>query len=840
MDDQTRLASLKRSPSMSAFKLTSSLLSRRLQARSDPGTASAQADGTPSSAVTLAGGGSLSKINDFILALPLSLSNRLRAASEDAKRCSDALVPSYVVPPASSRAAPKSAQSVTHTHYESHQPSITFSKAYNDVSPTISPKRDHSTSIVNSLGSPLDGLEDSPCSILFSPERRFKHDESPTSTFDSSLKKPVRHDRGMDIGDAIEAEYPFPRLDMSETDPEQQSLCTALQKKPTLYMSCRLPNAQATDDVATSLTALWGRSRPVVQNSFEAAAQAKLQHQRMQSETAWMHRRQDSSGLRSDYNARPHDMAFHSLQTFLNHSLAGSGGTLSDTARAAMPCNLSLAQATKMNATMGGGAISSYGLPPLEDAESVYSSPDRSSQGVEQHSKGGSMLTLSESPFTMHSFAGRGNIVGDADQVGHFVEAGSYFATATTDKVCEMIDNVLTLPVIAQAEDCIVRKPHYQIVEYGSARTSSWGLASFVVQKINKALDKNDQPSYSVVHADCSREALISTAQRVCSANDSYLSPAWLHSQVPNLTGRIFQSFVTSEWGTTVVPESSVHVGLSILDLEWSHTNHYCSQPATRAFNELTGFLELRATEFIKDGMLFVCFVQRSDLPPASVARPGDVRRCTEPHTHEDSLMVPSLNSGGRRRSGSSPPPATTAVCTEPQVDIWRALTSTLTPCVQRLVSTGQIKPDTARNLLAVPIYPRSPRQTIAALKAVSNLWQLEASCLTHESHADSLEAVASEPSKKYQTDCLYLLHPACAAVRSGALDSSVYAEHALSFVKRLYDRHFRQTLRRTGMSRNSVEWTLQLLYDTLREKIEEGGLARLELEIAVLALRRR
>ncbi|GAA97350.1 hypothetical protein E5Q_04028 [Mixia osmundae IAM 14324] len=750
MDDQTRLASLKRSPSMSAFKLTSSLLSRRLQARSDPGTASAQADGTPSSAVTLAGGGSLSKINDFILALPLSLSNRLRAASEDAKRCSDALVPSYVVPPASSRAAPKSAQSVTHTHYESHQPSITFSKAYNDVSPTISPKRDHSTSIVNSLGSPLDGLEDSPCSILFSPERRFKHDESPTSTFDSSLKKPVRHDRGMDIGDAIEAEYPFPRLDMSETDPEQQSLCTALQKKPTLYMSCRLPNAQATDDVATSLTALWDE--------------------------------------RND----------------------------------------------------GGGAISSYGLPPLEDAESVYSSPDRSSQGVEQHSKGGSMLTLSESPFTMHSFAGRGNIVGDADQVGHFVEAGSYFATATTDKVCEMIDNVLTLPVIAQAEDCIVRKPHYQIVEYGSARTSSWGLASFVVQKINKALDKNDQPSYSVVHADCSREALISTAQRVCSANDSYLSPAWLHSQVPNLTGRIFQSFVTSEWGTTVVPESSVHVGLSILDLEWSHTNHYCSQPATRAFNELTGFLELRATEFIKDGMLFVCFVQRSDLPPASVARPGDVRRCTEPHTHEDSLMVPSLNSGGRRRSGSSPPPATTAVCTEPQVDIWRALTSTLTPCVQRLVSTGQIKPDTARNLLAVPIYPRSPRQTIAALKAVSNLWQLEASCLTHESHADSLEAVASEPSKKYQTDCLYLLHPACAAVRSGALDSSVYAEHALSFVKRLYDRHFRQTLRRTGMSRNSVEWTLQLLYDTLREKIEEGGLARLELEIAVLALRRR
>jgi hypothetical protein len=58
--------------------------------------------------------------------------------------------------------------------------------------------------------------------------------------------------------------------------------------------------------------------------------------------------------------------------------------------------------------------------------------------------------------------------------------------------------------------------------------------------------------------------------------------------------------------------------------------------------------------------------------------------------------------------------------------------------------------------------------------------------------------------------------------------------------VKTLYEHHFRTVLAKRGkLSRSATEWVCDSLFDILKEKVEEGGLAVLELEVCVVALRR-
>jgi hypothetical protein len=90
--------------------------------------------------------------------------------------------------------------------------------------------------------------------------------------------------------------------------------------------------------------------------------------------------------------------------------------------------------------------------------------------------------------------------------------------------------------------------------------------------------------------------------------------------------------------------------------------------------------------------------------------------------------------------------------------------------------------------------------------------------------------------------DALKLVHPAYVAYQSSALPRIQFAEHALQFVRVLYEAHFRTILREEAkLSRGRLEEVLDILNETLREKIEEPGrpALALELECCVVALRR-
>jgi hypothetical protein len=67
------------------------------------------------------------------------------------------------------------------------------------------------------------------------------------------------------------------------------------------------------------------------------------------------------------------------------------------------------------------------------------------------------------------------------------------------------------------------------------------------------------------------------------------------------------------------------------------------------------------------------------------------------------------------------------------------------------------------------------------------------------------------------------------------------FAEHAIQFIRVLYEAHFRTVLHdHAKLSRSRVEEVLDSLNEVLREKIEEPGrMLALELEVCIVALRR-
>lgn len=240
-----------------------------------------------------------------------------------------------------------------------------------------------------------------------------------------------------------------------------------------------------------------------------------------------------------------------------------------------------------------------------------------------------------------------------------------------------------------------------------------------------------------------------------------------------------------------------------------------------------------------------------------------------------------------RCRSGSSP--CSTTFSTEPKHrDIWSAIPALLASCIQRLVSTGLIKSDTAHKLLAPPLHPRTPAQTIQSLQAAKGQWRLEWACglpefpitppsstrASFDAHSQTQRspstptpassASASSEEERFRRfslkeslalpscsapmhepileDALHLAHPAYTAYQAEALSRIQFAEHALQFIRVLYEAHFRSILRdHAKLSRSRLEEVLDALNEVLREKIEEPGRAALplELECCVLALRR-
>lgn len=180
---------------------------------------------------------------------------------------------------------------------------------------------------------------------------------------------------------------------------------------------------------------------------------------------------------------------------------------------------------------------------------------------------------------------------------------------------------------------------------------------------------------------------------------------------------------------------------------------------------------------------------------PVSIGNERDALDCfAPPASHTSLLTSPSPSFAAhrhgimqRRRSGSSPSRPTFALRSTPRRDLWSALTRTLAPCIQRLVSCGMIKSDVARDLLTLPdrFHPRTPRQTVAVLRGRSGEWEIEyAAGLSDALGAGSStpRAAASNQEAKLPTleETLTLVHPACKALQAGQMGAKIYAEHCI------------------------------------------------------------
>lgn len=225
------------------------------------------------------------------------------------------------------------------------------------------------------------------------------------------------------------------------------------------------------------------------------------------------------------------------------------------------------------------------------------------------------------------------------------------------------------------------------------------------------------------------------------------------------LNPHIYSSFAARPFPAQVVPSRSVSVGISLMDLHCRKTPISSGvSAATAAHNELRAFLNTRAMEIKKDGLLLLAFIQRQeDETVAAVAagrskRAGDqdgpeeliftspLRRYEdlaekEPFKDKNYLapfptsMFPSIPQGkltdgetlsaysstpsfssstmSRARSGSSPcKPCFKTEAAVRSSDIWSTIPALLAPCIQRLVSTGLIKSNTASHLLTVRASP--------------------------------------------------------------------------------------------------------------------------------------
>lgn len=109
----------------------------------------------------------------------------------------------------------------------------------------------------------------------------------------------------------------------------------------------------------------------------------------------------------------------------------------------------------------------------------------------------------------------------------------------------------------------------------------------------------------------------------------------------------------------------------------------------------------------------------------------------------------------------------------------------------------------------------------------------------------DIANANRESPSSHHRPaseEALVLSHPAYTAFQSTTLSRIQFAEHAIQFIRLLYEAHFRSVLKDYAkLSRSRLEEVLDALNEVLREKLEEPGRSPLclELEVCMIALRR-
>lgn len=369
--------------------------------------------------------------------------------------------------------------------------------------------------------------------------------------------------------------------------------------------------------------------------------------------------------------------------------------------------------------------------------------------------------------------------------------------------------------------------------------------------------DAQSMVNFSILHEDSPQADFRPLVQLLDSHSESYLNTHWQSTHQPSLQNMVFPSFVSRPFASRIAPPSTLHLGISLMDLHWSHTpRNPAVSLATTAHAELTAFLTARAHEFKKGGVFVMAYIARSEEDPVSglPGRPRSTVNSPENNvaTVEDGLSASALPTRTRRmereRSNSSPTRPAFAIQAPPKksADIWTTLTNTLAPCLQRLVSCGMLKSDVARYLLSLPMHPRTPRQTQNVLKSVKHLWGVQWSCGLGPA-ADVPSETTSGPVGANvlpsEEETLRLPHPAWKALQSGTLSRVAFAEHMIQLFKNLYESHFRAILREKGrLSKGAVEFVLDSLWDVIREKLEDDSHPRIEeceIEVCVVALKR-
>lgn len=345
---------------------------------------------------------------------------------------------------------------------------------------------------------------------------------------------------------------------------------------------------------------------------------------------------------------------------------------------------------------------------------------------------------------------------------------------------------------------------------------------------------QESQINVCVTHEDAPSTDFRAMTQMLETHRDSYLNAHWQARHSPCLTNTIFPNFAARPFASRLAPPNTMHLGISLMDMHWTHTpNNAHISRATTAQAELTAFLNSRANEFKKDGLLFMAYIARGDEPIRPSLGPG--RLSSDPAMTDDENSAYSSSPIDKNASNIANAQAFRA----PKKDIWTTLSDTLAPCIQRQVSCGMLKSEVARHLLDLPMHPRTAKQTKATLKSVEDKWKLEWSCgLGQSDEAGSASNLPNEPTP------LRLAHPAWKAFESGCLKRAPFTEHMIQLFKNLYECHFRNVLREKGrLSKGAAEFVLDSLWDALFSRINDDETAStvkdIEIEVCIYALRR-
>lgn len=427
--------------------------------------------------------------------------------------------------------------------------------------------------------------------------------------------------------------------------------------------------------------------------------------------------------------------------------------------------------------------------------------------------------------------------VGGEDLMG---TTGGGFGPATRERVAELIADLIGGVPLTGAEETL------QIVEYGALKSRSASLIPGIISDLairHSAVRAPDAApvAFQVTHTDDVSSDFRAISSALESHSDSYLNGAWQADHEPSLDGQVYSAFASRPFGARVMPPRSVSVGFSVMNLHWLSTDRkYRMAPATLAHGELMAFLGARASEFKTGGLLTLAFISRSEentiargpsspagspagsvenhaaIPPSSpTRRPSLVSTNSDPPLVVKSAAAEAIRPMLRERSHSSPTNSPGGSARR-RPDIFAVLSAILASAIQRLVSTNLLKPNVARQLLTLPVQPRTPRQAHAVLRAVGHSWAVE------------------------RSEVIALAHPAWQGLRHDTVSPASYADHTLQLIKIFWEQEMRAVLKESLLSRAAGEWVLECLWTVCKEKCEERGPQELELEVQLVGLRRK